>query len=446
MNKLFLLLVALAFTSNVFLAQNTDTKNNKVQDNIASIVASFSVNTIKNCVGNTFSFTNTSTGGATDYLWQVTNGAYTFTSTSVNINQTFTTSGTYSVSLLASNSSYTSSVTNQTVQVDDFPVFTVNSATSCPGQTVTINATGNAANYVFEGDDILTQTNTSFQALANYLGTAKTYTIIGSSALGCETKKTNTITTLDPPQITITPSSSLACGNQTIAITLTGANSYSWSNTYNFSNNTFGPVVHTGSVLTISSNTSNSYYIDGSFNQCKPLFPAFLNTDSYFFKVYLDNNSDTLCTTLNHQLYAYTTSTNTNVNFTWSTGETTPDIVVSPTVNTTYSVTVSDGLCAETKTILVKACTNVSVSEINNTNYTFSIKPNPIIDYVEIDSDAYAEKLNYNITNAIGQCVITGKIAEGKTRIITTDLNKGIYFFSVQSENGQIFKTKKLIK
>ena len=134
------------------------------------------------------------------------------------------------------------------------------------------------------------------------------------------------------------------------------------------------------------------------------------------------------------------------MNFTWSTGETTPDIVVSPTVNTTYSVTVSDGLCAETKTILVKACTNVSVSEINNTNYTFSIKPNPIIDYVEIDSDAYAEKLNYNITNAIGQCVITGKIAEGKTRIITTDLNKGIYFFSVQSENGQIFKTKKLIK
>ncbi|WP_187658705.1 T9SS type A sorting domain-containing protein, partial [Flavobacterium macrobrachii] len=78
---------------------------------------------------------------------------------------------------------------------------------------------------------------------------------------------------------------------------------------------------------------------------------------------------------------------------------------------------------------------NIEENEINN----FTIYPNPVTDFIEIDTNSIIKEVNlYTIS---GQLILRSN----QKRISTIQLPEGIYLIRIEDENGS-FATKKLIK
>ena len=104
------------------------------------------------------------------------------------------------------------------VKVYQTPTITVNSGTICAGESFTISPAG-AATYTIQGGSAIVSPNTS-----------STYSVIGTNTLGCVSlAAVNSSVTVNPsPSVSITGPSTLCLG-QTATLTISGADSYSWS-------------------------------------------------------------------------------------------------------------------------------------------------------------------------------------------------------------------------
>ncbi len=91
-----------SLTATNAYGSDTETKNNYITVNIASYVpvTNFTVNTTMIIVGGTVNFTDLSTNSPTSWSWNFGDGG---TSTSENPSNTYSTEGTYTVSLTATN-------------------------------------------------------------------------------------------------------------------------------------------------------------------------------------------------------------------------------------------------------------------------------------------------------------------------------------------------------
>ncbi len=85
----------------------------------------------------------------------------------------------------------------------------------------------------------------------------------------------------------------------------------------------------------------------------------------------------------------------------------------------------------------------------NNTAVTMNIYPNPADEYSYIDINlTKSSKVNLTVTNLVGQTVFTktyGNLASGNQKLVVnvSNLNSGIYFFTIQAGNERL--TKKII-
>ena len=83
----------------------------------------------------------------------------------------------------------------------------------------------------------------------------------------------------------------------------------------------------------------------------------------------------------------------------------------------------------------------VSVSE--NKELKFNVYPNPASDYLVVEGIGY-KKLNFSIFNIVGQSVKTGKLENNTSKISIPNLNSGIYFIQLKTEDKS--ETIKFIK
>ena len=83
----------------------------------------------------------------------------------------------------------------------------------------------------------------------------------------------------------------------------------------------------------------------------------------------------------------------------------------------------------------------VNVSEINETS-SFNVYPNPASDFVKVSTDN-SQQTTVRIYNVLGMLVEEIEINSNETEINVSDYNPGIYFFSIQTENGNV--TKKIV-
>ena len=83
----------------------------------------------------------------------------------------------------------------------------------------------------------------------------------------------------------------------------------------------------------------------------------------------------------------------------------------------------------------------VNVSEINETS-SFNVYPNPASDFVKVSTDN-SQQTTVRIYNILGMLVEEIEINSNETEINVSDYNPGIYFFSIQTENGNV--TKKIV-
>ena len=83
----------------------------------------------------------------------------------------------------------------------------------------------------------------------------------------------------------------------------------------------------------------------------------------------------------------------------------------------------------------------VNVSEINETS-SFNVYPNPASDFVKVTT-VNGQQSTVRIYNILGMLVEEIEINSNETEINVSDYNPGVYFFNIQTENGNV--TKKIV-
>ncbi len=182
----------------------------------------------------TVNFTNQS-NGATSYLWDFGDGN---TSTAVNPSHTYTSSGTYTVSLIASNancqgSSYTSTIVVSNVNSPTSSFTTQsNTTTYCAGETIQlVNNSSNATSYSWSanGGVLSSSTATNPTVIFQNSGTYSVTLVAVGSGGSHSSSQTFTILTQPISHFTVV-SNSLTLPNATAYFTnqSSGATSYLW--------------------------------------------------------------------------------------------------------------------------------------------------------------------------------------------------------------------------
>jgi PKD repeat protein len=184
-------------------------------------VAVFS-NTVAICSGQNATFNDQSTNTPTSWSWSFP-GATPPTSTSQNPVVSYSTSGTFSVTLIATNAQGSSTPSTQTVMVNAAPTLSVTTSAStvCTGQHVILSASG-ATTYTWVPGP---------HPAANYTPTvnaATVYTLTGVSA-SCKSTTTVSVGVYALPVITLTASPDTVCTGSSTVLNSSGAVTYSWS-------------------------------------------------------------------------------------------------------------------------------------------------------------------------------------------------------------------------
>lgn len=227
------------------------------------------------------------------------------------------------------------------------PVISVTGNTIiCAGSTTTLTASG-ASTYTWNALPSFTSTLNPI-VVSPTVTTAGTIT--GMTAAGCIATKNITITVLPTPTITISGYTSF-CAGTTTSLTASGATNYTWM-----------PGSILSSSIVITPTASTIYTVVGSNGSCTSTKTIAITVNPLPIISVIGNT--TIC--------AGTSTTFTasgGGGYTWMPGSLTGSIVtVSPTTNTTYTVTGSGLLhCSGTKTISVNVLPQPTVAITGNT-------------------------------------------------------------------------------
>lgn len=418
------------------------------------------------CSGNTQTLSGNAIGGTgtITYSWNTS-----ATSQSISVNPLINTN--YTLTVTDANSCTLSSV--KIVTVNTTPTISVNSGSICSGNSFTISPSG-ASTYTIQGGiSVVTPTTNS------------TYTVTGSSAAGC-------IGNIVTSSVTVNTAPILSASPQTICIGATGtliangASTYTWNTGSNSNSITASPVVTTnytvngtsaagcvgtaiittitvgsapsivvnnatvcaGSSATLTANGVTSYtWNTGATSNSIIVTPTAnttytVNGDLLGCGVTANNTSTVTVNPLpnisiisSNPSFICTGQTATltgsgAASYTWNTGANTNMIVITPTINTTYTLNGVDANgCANTSTITqnVDLCTNLD-KHVNNNLSLISIYPNPTKDILYIISSI---KTSVSITDIAGRTILSFTINEGENKLQLNNLKEGVYFINL---------------
>lgn len=285
--------------------------------------------------------TSLTSSGATNYTWSPASTLSSSSGSLVIASPVNTT--TYSVIGANSSCTHTAQVV---VTVTTSPVISVASTSICSTTSSTLSASG-ATNYTWTPSTFL-NTNSGATVISTPPNSI-TYSVSGTSPLGCVGNNTVSVTVIPTPTLTIGASSLIICDGNTSTLTAGGASSYTWSPSASLSNsNASNPVA--------SPITTTTYVVIGSNGTAPTVCTSFKTIQITVLPktIPVVGPNDVICEGQNTTIYA--TGGNT---YNWSptTGVLHPHdsaTVVSPSVTTVYTVTVSkNNLCPATSTIMV---------------------------------------------------------------------------------------------
>jgi PKD repeat protein len=302
-------------------------------------VASFTASATTICAGQSVTFTNTSTGSPTSYSWSFPGGNPT-TSTATNPTVSFVNSGTYTVSLVATNASGSNTAT-QTIIVTANPTVSVPSQTICSGSTATLQAVGTPS-----GGTYTWSTGGSGPSITVTPTATTTYTVT-YTVNGCSATQAAIVTVTPLPVVSATSATICAGGSANLSATASQPGGvFTWS------------TGATGSSISVSPTATTNYTVNYSLNGCNaaPVTVQVVVNQTPTITV----NNATVCESTPTTLIA--TPSVTGGTYSWSTGATTQQITVTPSVTTTYSLTYT-----------AAGCTPVTAAGI------VTVNPNPMV-------------------------------------------------------------------
>lgn len=314
---------------------------------------------------------NNGCGAGTMFDITATNGAIVIDS--LDVNSSVAASSTFSIFLYYKSGTYVGSETNPAAWTAWDTVVVTSAGTGNPSRVVplTLNLPNNqlygiyasyAARYTnttttYSNADLTVQAGSGFcTAFSGPIAGRAFNGNIYYSKPGCISPKVPVTLTVNPqPVVSINPApSNVICAGNTVTLTASGADTYTWNTSA------------TSTVITATPFTSTTYTVDGSSVNCPGSFTAsMLVTVNANPTVNITPGTASICAG-----NSITLNASGAVIYNWNTSATTQSIVGSPTVNTTYSVI---GTAANSCTssalvnITVNAKPTVSISAASNT-------------------------------------------------------------------------------
>ena len=283
---------------------------------------------------------NLAASGANTYTWS-TNSNLSSISVAPTSNITYTLSGTSTAGCVSA------AAASLAVTVNPLPTVSISGTTAlCTGQSINLTASG-ANTYTWSTGS--NSTGISVSPTSNI-----TYTLSGTNSFGCTGNTASLAVTVNPlPTVSITGTNAL-CSGQSINLTASGANTYTWSTNSNLSSISVAP-------------TSNTTYtlIGRSTAGCLSAAAASLAVTVNTLPVVSITGTNALCTG-----QTITLTANGATTYTWSTNSNLGSIAVAPTSNITYSLSGTSaagcvGSTGATQAVTVYSLPVVSITGTN---------------------------------------------------------------------------------
>jgi len=228
--------------------------------------------------------------------------------------------------------------------------------------------------------------------------------------------------------VNITPvANQTICANNTTTLTVTSTLTTNW-----YATPTSTTVLVSGLSYTSPSLTAGTYtYYAASTNTCGegPRTPVTVTVNA-IPSVSVTSSASLIC---NGQSATLTASGATS--YSWNTTAPTTVIVVSPTVNTSYTVTGTTNGCSNAFAFTqnVSACTGIASNNIKE-NRSITVYPNPSKGDITVST---TKDMDLLIINTVGQVIknISVSTANDHT-ILISDLPNGVYFIQEKNNKG----------
>lgn len=316
---------------------------------VTSPTANFAISASVICQGQSVSLTDLSTPAGSITSWNYNCAAASPPSSTLqNPTFTFNFPGTHTITLTVTAGGSNSTAT-KTIQVNPAPTIlsNVNATTLCAGSILTFSNSGGST-YTLNPSALTGSVINVFPSIA---GTT-IYTVSGTNSFGCINSKTISITVLPVPNVFVTPSNTTICSGQSLVLTATGANTYSWN------------TGSTSSLISVTPTITTTYTVTGTNTSgCQKSATSVVNVASTPI-VSINSPSTNVCFG-----YTMTLTASGATNYQWFNGTTANTITVQPLSNVTYTVIGNNGgACADTAYLPITILPLPSVSaSVNNT-------------------------------------------------------------------------------
>jgi hypothetical protein len=245
-----------------------------------------------------------------------------------------------------------------------------------------------------------------------------TYTATSSSTEDCSFSIE--IVAFDLPIIIATASDSTICLGDSMLVYGSGADSYTWDNGANDS------VYYNPSVS--GSLDYNVIGIDTNGCENTDLVNVFIS-DLAFSSVVVNENLGT-----DGEIDLTVAGGSGSYTYSWNSGPTTEDITGLSAGN--YTVTVDDGICVDSTTIVISNVAGVGGNEL----IEIALYPNPANKQITVSLDG---EFSFEIVNLLGETIFKG-ISKDQETIDLDSFENSIYFITVKTSESE--RTMKFIK
>ena len=338
------------------------------------------------CLGESVTIT---ASGADNYVWSNGLGTNSYYILTPSASSTYTVTGTNSYG--CSDTAIVSIAVYSSIAID----ISANPSSICYGENTLLSVSG-ASSYTWS-HGLGNSSSVNVTPLAT-----TTYTVTGSIGM-CSNTASITVSVKPIPSVNANANPSSICLGEYAELTATGASTYNWSGGLGSS-----------STIMVSPSVSTTYTVTGYDNSCYNTATVTINITPPP-NITLTASPDSICIGSNTTLIASGAS-----NYIWSHGlGTNPNITISPTATTTYTVTGSNGSCSgtsfitvtvtNTPTIIASAspmnvCTGGSTT-IAATGGTTYIWTDGVNNYSGNDITVYpTATTTYSVTGTSGSC------------------------------------------
>jgi hypothetical protein len=291
-----------------------------------------------------------------------------------------------------------------------------NPGTICKGQsaTLTANATGGTT-YSWSSGATTQTTVVTPTASAGY-------TVIAMNTVNSCTNQASTTIFVNPtPTLTVYSNSVSVCAGATGCLNVTGATTYTWVGPCGFFYTGSSPCFpfSPACACTFSVIGSNSFGCISNATVCTNISPSPTVT--------ANSSSSLICTGQTATLTAGGATS-----YSWSTSSTNSVIAVSPTVNTTYTVTGTNSSgCTNSVSITQSVSGCIGLHELYSNQPETVIFPNPTTGIITITSANAMDEGWIEIYNSIGELIMRENIFSNTTVLNLNEQPAGIYFIKL---------------